>query len=86
MGINETREITAVLMTVSKNFGMHSHVYESIWFKVGMMIDTIELYILILTLLILTLIQGHRSTKKKKVLFQLSHKVFTLFGWNLAYC
>ena len=30
------------------NVGMHSDVYESIWFKLGMMIDTVVLYILIL--------------------------------------
>ena len=42
--IDETRVITAVLLTASKtiNTGMHLNVYELIWFKVGMMIDTIE--------------------------------------------
>ena len=44
------RELTAVSMTASKNIniGMHSEVYESILFSVGMMIDTTEHCILIL--------------------------------------
>ena len=37
---------------------MHSGVQESIWFNVGMMIDTIELYILIVVKLTLISIQG----------------------------
>ena len=50
MRFNERREITAVLLTVSKKFsiGIHSDFYESVWFKLGMIVDTIELYILIL--------------------------------------
>ena len=34
---NKTREITAVLLTVSKGFNvdMHSDVFESIWFRLG---------------------------------------------------
>ena len=37
-------------MTASKyfNIGMHSDVYQLIWFKPGMMIDTTELNIFIL--------------------------------------
>ena len=76
-----------------KNFsvGIHSDIYESIWFKLGLMTDTVELYILILVLLTLTLIQGHRSARKQKLWRQLSHKVFLggrvgWFGWNLVYC
>ena len=44
MRFNETREIITVLLAASKNFntGMHSDVYESVWLKVGIMIDTIE--------------------------------------------
>ena len=45
------REITAVLQTALKknvSVGMHLDVYVWIWFKLSMMIDTIELYILIL--------------------------------------
>ena len=46
----ETREIIVVLLTAFKNFhvGMHSNIYELIWFKVGMMMDTVALHILIL--------------------------------------
>ena len=46
-----------------------------VWFKLGMMIDTIVLYILILVYLILIFIQGHKSARKQKLLRQLSHKV-----------
>ena len=46
----ETWEIDAVLQTGSKylNVGMHSDIYEWIWLKLDMMIDTTTLYILIL--------------------------------------
>ena len=39
--------MTAVLLTESKNFnvGIQSHVYQPMWFKFGMIIDTIKLYI-----------------------------------------
>ena len=33
-------------MSKNLNIGMHSDVYEPIWFKRGVMIDYIELYIL----------------------------------------
>ena len=77
----QTKEIIAVLLTASKNLndGMHSEVYESVWSKLGMIIDTVALYILILLWLALTLIQGHRSARKQKLLPQLSHKVFNQF-------
>ena len=58
---------------------MHSNVYESIWFKLGVMIDTIEFYILILNLWTLALIQGHRSARKQKHLPQLTDNVFIDF-------
>ena len=35
-------------MSEKNNIGMHSNVYEPIWFQLGMMIDTIEIYILTL--------------------------------------
>ena len=46
----ETREVSAVLQTASKNYnvGMHSDIYESAGFKLGVMIDVFLLYILIL--------------------------------------
>ena len=66
---NETtsREITAVLLTVSKDFNvdMQSDVYESVWFTFGMT-DCIVLYILILVWLTLALIQSDRSVRKQK--------------------
>ena len=65
---------------------MHSGVYEWIWFKLGLMIDTNVLYILILALLTLTLVQGHMSVRKQKFMCQFSHKVFNRFQWNLVYC
>ena len=76
----EAREMTAVSQTVSKHFnvGMHSDVPELIWFKLGLMIVTIVLYSLILVLLTLTLIQGHMSARKQKLLHQVSRKVFNL--------
>ena len=46
----ETRKITCVKQTASINFhvGVHLNVYVCIWFKLGMMIDTIVLYIFML--------------------------------------
>ena len=48
--IERNKGITAVLLTVSKyfNVGMHSDIYWSVWYKLGMMIDTTALCILIL--------------------------------------
>ena len=67
---------------LSSNTGMHSDVFEWICFKRGVMVDTVVLYILILSL---TLIQGHRSARKQNFLWQLSHKFVIWFGWNLFY-
>ena len=44
---------------------MHSDVYKSIWFKLDMMMDIIELYILLQILL--TLIQRSQECKKVKM-------------------
>ena len=68
------------------NVGMHSDIYQWIWFKLGMMIDTIVLYILILVYLTLTFIQGHWSVRKQQLLSQLCHKVFIWFEWNSVFC
>ena len=75
-----TREITAVLWTVSKTFqvGMLSDVYEWIWLQLGVMIDTVVLYMLILVWLTLTLIQYHRGVIKQKFLHQLISQSFQL--------
>ena len=59
----ETRRITAVLLTASKNFqaGMHLNMYESNWFKFGM-IDIIVLYIiLILVWFAWVFVQGQKA-------------------------
>ena len=83
---NETREMTPVLLC-KNNFsvGMHSDIYELIWFKCGVMIDTIELYILILVYY-WAWPQCHRSVRKQKLLHQLSHKGNSWFALNLVYC
>ena len=67
-------------MTAStdSNAGINLDVYELIWFKPGMMIDTSVLYILIIVHVTLT--QGQRSVRKQKLLHQLSHKVCNRFG------
>ena len=44
---------------------MQSDIYEPIWFKLDMMIDTTKLYILMLVYLTLTLIQGQGGARKQ---------------------
>ena len=53
MRFSESREVSAVLYTMPENListitGMDSDIYELIWLGHGMMIDTTELYTLIL--------------------------------------
>ena len=48
MGVNKRGEMIVVLMTASKNTDMYLDVYEPIWFELGMIMDTVELYCLIL--------------------------------------
>ena len=62
---------------------MHLDVYEPIEFKLGMMIGTIVLYILIVVSSTSALIQGHLSARNTKTLCKLSHKVFNRFGVDL---
>ena len=83
--LNETREITAVVLTVSKNFNidMYLDIYESIWFKLAMMIDTVKLYIFDTSLTDHDLESRSQECKKENVLLQLRHKDFNCFGWNL---
>ena len=57
-----------------------------IWFKVGVMIGTVQFYIVILVLLTLALVQGDRSVRKQQLLCLLSCKVFNRFEWNVVYC
>ena len=65
---------------------MHSDVMNRFRFELGMMIDIIILCIFILVEFTLILIQGHRSARKQKLLYQLSHLVFNRFEWNLVDC
>ena len=71
----ELREIIPVLLTGSNNFGtgMHSDIYELIWFKLGLVIDTAELCMMTLGLVILTIIQGHRDAREQKLLCHSSY-------------
>ena len=86
LGLNEIREMTAVLLTASKNFqaAMHSDIYEMSWFKLGMMIDTVEPFFSPYTSLIK--LQGYRSARKQTLLRQLPHKILNRCGLNLVYC
>ena len=59
----------------TKCFGMHSKIYEPIWFKLSMMSDMVELYNVILVLVTMNLIQGPRDTRKGELLYELFHKV-----------
>ena len=63
MSFSDTRKKTIVLRSASKTFnvGVHSDVHKSIWFKLGMTIDIIELHSLIHVQV--TLFQGYRSAR-----------------------
>ena len=63
---------------------MHSEIYEPIWSKLLMMIDTFVLYISLLVLAILTFIQGHRDARKVEFVCQLFHKFVNGFEWKLV--
>ena len=81
VGFVETREITAVLQTASKDFavGMHLDVYAWISFKLGKMIDTKKTPKHFDTSLTdLDIDQGHRSARKQTLLHQLSHTTFSI--------
>ena len=58
----------AVLLTTSKNIsvGIYLDIYNFIWFRLVMMIDTTDLYILILVSVTLSLILGHRHIMWKQ--------------------
>ena len=66
------------------NIGMHSDVYKSIWSKLGVMLRTIILYILILVHLTLTLNQGHKSARKQNsptpIISQTFRSIWMEFG------
>ena len=52
---------------------MYSNIYEAIYLKVCIMINTSGCYSFELVYLILTLIQGHRNARKGKLVCQLFH-------------
>ena len=62
---------------VKKKFGIHSDIDELILPKLGLTMHTIDLYISILVLMILTNIQVHRVGREKTSLCHLSDK-FTI--------
>ena len=72
----ESRKITAVLLTVRTakqpfNVGTHLDKYQWIWFKLGMIIETIEVYIFISVCV--TFDQDSRSGGKQRfIICQLS--------------
>ena len=68
------------------NVSVYLDIYKSVWCRIGLMIDTVVLYIFILVYLTLTVIQGHRFSRKQKLLCQLFHKIFNWFEWNMVYC
>ena len=82
----------SVLLTTSNknneinNVSMLSDIYKPVWFKLSMMIDTTEHYILILFYVTLTFIQGHRDARKQQLLHNLSSTAIKGFGWNLVCC
>ena len=55
--------------------GLHSEAYEPILFELGAMIDTTELYILIPVRMTLFFTQGHRVTRKLRLVQPLCCKV-----------
>ena len=61
-------EVIAVWLVASQNLNSASHldVYEPVFFKLGMVTGTIELYILVLVWMTLTLIQGRRDARNQK--------------------
>ena len=62
-------EISAAVQTAKK---FKVDIYKLIWFNLGVMVDTVELFIFILVYVTLTLIEGHEDARKWKLLCQLS--------------
>ena len=65
---------------------MHSDVFEVIWFKLEMMIDTTYPHVLIPVLVILALIYGQSGKKKQKFLHQICYKVLNTFELYIEIC
>ena len=62
---------------------MHSVVYESIWVKLGITKDAIELYV-DTNLCDLDLDSRSQKSKKANTLGELTHKVFNQLKWNVV--
>ena len=61
---------------------MHLDFYLLVWFKFGVMMDTTELYILLLINRTLTLIQGLGDARKQNFHANYLPKSSIDFGWN----
>ena len=70
---------------LSKNFsvGLYSDISWPISFKLGMMIETTELFILTPDL---DFIQGHSCMRNQKCVRSFSGKHLSRFWWDVAYC
>ena len=63
---------------------MHLDIYEPVWFKLGMMIETIELYSLSPVYVTLTFIQAHRDARKLELLQSCqSILMILLYFWGM---
>ena len=72
--------------------GMHLDVSGPIWFKLGLMIVTTELYTLILVYAILICVQGHWGKRNQKYLRHLPHtfsidlgRIYNLLIWRTSF-
>ena len=79
MRFNETREITAVLLILPKHFNidMPFDIYECIWFKLEMMIDTMKLHF-DASLIDLDLDSRSQECKKAKISAAIISQIFQL--------
>ena len=66
----------------SFNIGLYSDIYGQISFKLGIMIETTKLYILISVLVTFTFIQGHRCMGNQKLWCQFFCKFEYQCWWN----
>ena len=87
MKLNETREITAVLLNASNNFNVYVHldIYKLTWFKLGIRLVTVELCILILVLMTLTFISGHgnvRESEHFKAIYLKKFSIDSVSTWH----
>ena len=80
--IKRERKINQII--TSFNVCIHLYIFEPIWFKLYTMIDTTELYILIIVCVLLTSIQDCVDARRKNLLYKLSLKVINGFRWNLV--